>query len=86
MGNQYLLNPEFGICSQCGIEGHNRRKFISSNKTTCFCDECWKDFIDECNIQEGFWEQKILEKWPLDIQIHLVVKVNYGTTQKIKWN
>jgi hypothetical protein len=86
MDDQLLAKPVDGTCRQCGIHGPNRRNFISNYKQTTFCESCWAEFLDECTVNDTFLKNKIGEKWSSNTQINLVVKIDHGTAQKIKWN
>jgi transposase-like protein len=81
---QILWSPESGQCSQCGSSHIMVRRFTSDGFQTFFCEECWKDFILECNIPIGIWQAQIATNWRDFINLEL--DCDNGTSQTIEYN
>ena len=80
---QILWRPEIEICTQCHHEG-DVRMFTSDNIKTYFCKNCWNDFILECDIKSGSWENQIVSSWNSDIDLILIPKIIFN--KAVGWN
>lgn len=60
---QILWSPELGECSQCGCAHNVVRRFTSGGHQTFFCEGCWSEFVEECNVPNGVWQSQVATEW-----------------------
>ncbi len=87
MVTRILWSPEHGKCNKCGVLCAHIRRYSSGNEQTKLCRGCWRDFLNECNVEPGPWKDDVMGDWCKDVDLRLVFEEEDGTPQEVKrWN
>jgi hypothetical protein len=68
-----LWTPDTGRCATCAVTFVNARVYSATSSHHTFCKQCWTEFLEECQIDDG-WVADTQDRWDEDETFMILVQ------------